>query len=461
MALWPFNRAPTSDMKVVHVPEASPREQKADPLAGIRVSTVGSWSESLEAPARMAAKDLYKNHIMYRCVDQLARAVASTPWMVTNEDGTPATSRKAKRVMQVLNTPNPIWSRAALIYYMTASYVTMGSAFIIKVGGVDGIQEIWPSPTQRTDVVVSKSGVGISAYKVGGGVDERIYPVDADGKSDMARWWKPTLAEDTMQGQSAASVAYEPLRLHNMFMERQLDFMMNSVHTSGVLSTDTTIPSEQMADMAEKLKAFKNGKRRSGDLFVVSGAKWEFQELSSEIDKLLPLEAKNSAARDIALTMGVPAMILGLPGENTYANYSEARRSFWIDTIIPYYLDPLQSMLTQAFFSPEEGVLIRSDYDSIPAVREARREQFKMAEGASFLTIDEKREVLGYDKVGANKGGEMILAVEKARTERIRAENIGAPNVDDDTIDNPLEGDPKPKPITPPIVDPNKKPAGK
>jgi HK97 family phage portal protein len=441
-------------MKVLHV-------EKADPLApaGVRTSTIGGWPEGIDLKARLATEDLYKNHVMYRCIDQLARAVASTPWMVVSEDGSPATSRKAKRVMQVLNNPNPIWSRAALIYYMTASYMTAGQAFIVKVNGVDGVQEIWPSPAGKTEIVVSNSGVGISAYTVRGGTDEKVYPVSPEGKSDMARWWKPTLAEDTMNGQSAASVAHEPLKLHNMFMERQLDFMMNSIHTSGILSTDVTVPDEQMTNIADKLRLFKNGKRRSGDLFVISGAKWEFQELSSEIDKLLPLDAKNSAARDIALTMGVPAMILGLPGENTYANYSEARRSFWIDTIIPYYLDPLQSMLTQAFFDVGDGVLIRADYDSIPAVREARREQFKMAEGASFLTIDEKREVLGYDKVGASKGGDMIIAVEKARTDRIRAENIGTSNVDDDAVDNPIEGDPKDKP-KPPIVDPNKKPAG-
>jgi iron complex outermembrane receptor protein len=34
--------------------------------------------------------------------------------------------------------------------------------------------------------------------------------------------------------------------------------------------------------------------------------------------------AKAAAARDIALAFGVPPMLLGLPGDNTYANYAEA-----------------------------------------------------------------------------------------------------------------------------------------
>ena len=36
------------------------------------------------------------------------------------------------------------------------------------------------------------------------------------------------------------------------------------------------------------------------------------------------LVAKHTAAREIALAIGVPPMLLGIPGENTYANIAEA-----------------------------------------------------------------------------------------------------------------------------------------
>jgi phage portal protein BeeE len=41
------------------------------------------------------------------------------------------------------------------------------------------------------------------------------------------------------------------------------------------------------------------------------------------------IAAKHAAARDIALALGVPPMLLGIPGDNTFANYSEAQRVFW------------------------------------------------------------------------------------------------------------------------------------
>jgi phage portal protein BeeE len=41
------------------------------------------------------------------------------------------------------------------------------------------------------------------------------------------------------------------------------------------------------------------------------------------------LEAKHNAAREIALCFGVPPMLLGIPGDNTYANYQEANRALF------------------------------------------------------------------------------------------------------------------------------------
>jgi phage portal protein BeeE len=47
------------------------------------------------------------------------------------------------------------------------------------------------------------------------------------------------------------------------------------------------------------------------------------------------IEAKNAASRDIALAFGVPPMLLGIPGDNTYANYAEANRAFYRLTVLP------------------------------------------------------------------------------------------------------------------------------
>jgi Phage portal protein len=41
------------------------------------------------------------------------------------------------------------------------------------------------------------------------------------------------------------------------------------------------------------------------------------------------------SAREIALAFGVPPMLLAIAGDNTYANYQEANRAFWRQSVLP------------------------------------------------------------------------------------------------------------------------------
>jgi HK97 family phage portal protein len=74
------------------------------------------------------------------------------------------------------------------------------------------------------------------------------------------------------------------------------------------------------------------------------------------------LEAKHTAAREIALAFGVPPMLLGIPGDNTFANYAEANRSFFRQTVLPL-ATRVGNSLAQ-WLSPQFGGDIRVVIDS-------------------------------------------------------------------------------------------------
>ena len=68
-------------------------------------------------------------------------------------------------------------------------------------------------------------------------------------------------------------------------------------------------------------------------MLLEGGLKWQAISLSpADMDFA---ELKAAAARDIALAFGVPPMLLGLPGDATYANYREANRALWRLTLLP------------------------------------------------------------------------------------------------------------------------------
>ena len=103
---------------------------------------------------------------------------------------------------------------------------------------------------------------------------------------------------------------------------------------------------------------------------------------------------KSTAAREIALAFGVPPMLLGLPGDNTYSNYREANRALWRMTLLPLAQKLLASLLDGLrpwFPSTDLGV----EMDRVPALSEDRERLWKQVSEADFLTRAEKRKLLG------------------------------------------------------------------
>ena len=127
-------------------------------------------------------------------------------------------------------------------------------------------------------------------------------------------------------------------------------------------------------------------------MLLEGGLDWKPMALSpAELDFV---ELKHQAAREIALAFGVPPQLLGIPGDNTYANYAEANRAFWRSTVIPLVMrvaDDLSFWLGAGF----GGVKLVADLDGVEALAEDRAALWARVGGAEFLSDAEKRAMLG------------------------------------------------------------------
>ncbi|MBM6592387.1 phage portal protein [Microvirga sp. BT291] len=110
------------------------------------------------------------------------------------------------------------------------------------------------------------------------------------------------------------------------------------------------------------------------------------------------VEAKAIAAREIALAFGVPPLLLGLSGDNTHANYAEANRAFYRQTVIPLVRRTAEALAH--WLSPAFGETLRldPDLDAIEALADERESLWRRVSGAAFLSDDEKREAVGYGR---------------------------------------------------------------
>ena len=151
---------------------------------------------------------------------------------------------------------------------------------------------------------------------------------------------------------------------------------------------------DQFERLKNELDENFSGTRNAGrPLLLEGGLDWKSLSLSPKDMDFI--QAKAAAAREIALAFGVPPLILGLPGDNTFANYSEANRALWRQTIIPMVRRTQQSFAN--WLAETYGPMrILPDLDHIDALADEREAEWRRVGAATFLTDDEKREALGY-----------------------------------------------------------------
>ncbi len=134
------------------------------------------------------------------------------------------------------------------------------------------------------------------------------------------------------------------------------------------------------------------------------------------------INAKHTAARDIALAFGVPPQLLGIPGDNTYSNMREARLALWEETVLPL-IDQIAAELNN-WLVPRfgDGLELAHDLDAPPALGLRRERHWEKLNKADFITINEKRAAAGY---GAIAGGDVLPEPRRNRRERAGDSDAG------------------------------------
>ena len=128
-------------------------------------------------------------------------------------------------------------------------------------------------------------------------------------------------------------------------------------------------------------------------MLLEGGLEWKPMGLTpADMDYI---DARREAAREIALAFGVPPMLLGIPGDNTYSNYREANLAYWRLTILPLVRKTFGRLEAWLNGARQGSISLRPDLDAVPALGPEREALWKRLNSADFLTRNEKREIAG------------------------------------------------------------------
>ncbi|MFM2389636.1 MAG: hypothetical protein RLZZ437_1191, partial [Pseudomonadota bacterium] len=150
--------------------------------------------------------------------------------------------------------------------------------------------------------------------------------------------------------------------------------------------------------LLSEMESHHQGARNAGrPMLLEGGLDWKpmgFSPSDMEFQK-----TKEAAAREIAIAFGVPPMLIGIPGDATYANYQEANRAFYRLTVLPLAQKVMADLSHWIAGFTGEMAELRVDLDQVPALSAERDQQWARVGAATFLTEAEKRVLLGLPRV--------------------------------------------------------------
>jgi len=322
------------------------------------------------------------------------------------------------------------------------------------IAGNAFLEAVRPQPSQpprefyslrpdRFEIVAGTRGFpSMFTYRVGG--FRKDFPVDfVTGKSDILhdKTFNPT---DDWWGLSPIEPGGMSIDQHNEANKWNMNILQNSAVPSGAVemqqikkkdgSTQFPILTQKQFKaiskrMDERLTGPDNARR---PMFFEGGLKW-IQMALSHVD-LDWGGGLDRAARNICHSVGFPPQLLGIPGDNTYSNYKEARLALYELTVLPLLtitLGEFNNWLVPMF---DPNLELRPDLDKIEALAPRRLEVWERVSKANWLKINEKREATGYEPLGP-EGDVVLVPSGMVPLESLDDDGIPPPPDDDDDDD--------------------------
>jgi len=355
-----------------------------------------------------------KNVIAFRCIDEIAKSVSIAPWYqyeMGHDDKPQKVTDKNDPVNKLLRRPNPSESWAFLMLQLSAYLALDGNSFIERVAPDSGPNvglpmELYSLRPDRMKILTNSKG-RLSGYRYT--VNSNNTDFDVDPMTNQAdvlhlKTFHPT---DDFWGAAPTESAAREIDSSNSATQWNKSVLDNEGRPGMVFTLIGAVGEAQFDQLEKDLSENHGGPANAGKDFIISGdSGTKVQPYSWSPKDLDFVEGGRELARGIARGYGVPPMLLGIPGDNTYSNMREARLGFWETTIISY-LKYHRDEINNWMYDDESNRYIDYDLDQVPALSPRRDALWERAQASDFLTTNEKRAMVGHDSIG--NAGDVIL----------------------------------------------------
>jgi HK97 family phage portal protein len=362
----------------------------------------------------LAKEGYQQNPVVARSIQLIADGVASITMELHQGRGRQTKTIDEHPLLDLLAAPNPEQDYHDLITSVVSHYMITGNTYLERTDEDDiETMELYALRPDRVRIVPGEYGTP-AAYEYAVNGMTRRFQVEVDRDIRPVLHLKRFNPLDDWYGMSALDPASWAIDTHSGAARWNKALLDNAGAPSGAfvfagnVDNGGTMSDEQHARLKEQLTESVQGARNAGRPLLLEGG-LDWKSIGIDPERMQFVEGKNLSAREIAFSLGVPPMLLGIPGDNTYSNYAEANRAFYRQTVIPLAMKIARALT--AWMEPhlERGMRLVPDLDTIEALNSERRELWDKLEKSQIITLNEKREALRYEAYKPGKTGADLL----------------------------------------------------
>ncbi len=375
--------------------DAGPAEAKASATGRVvAYGTSGRVAWSPRDVSSLARTGFAGNPVGFRCVKLIAEASAALP-LVLQDAGQ---RYETHPLLDLIWRPNAAQGRAELLEALYGQLLLTGNGYVEAVGA-DGDDlalpvELHVLRSDRMNLVPGADGWPVAYEYAVGGAKHRFAVTEGASPICHVKSFHP---QDDHYGLSPLSAAAAALDVHNAASRWSKALLDNAARPSGAIvyqGGDGTLTGAQYDRLLGEMEAHHQGARNAGRPMLLEGG-LDWKPMGFSPSDMEFRQTKEAAAREIALAFGVPPMLLGIPGDATYANYAEAHRAFYRLTVLPMVGKVAGALAHWLCGFTGEVCELKPDLDAVPALAAERDAQWARVTNAGFLSDAEKRAMLG------------------------------------------------------------------
>lgn len=357
------------------------------------------------------AKEAYiKNVVAYRCIYEIAKSGVQVDWGIYRKKNGKKEKVTDTPYDHLIERPNHDDSFGFLMMQTLCFDGVAGNSYLQQIRPLTGIDrtplELHVMRPDRMSVICDDSGQIIAYLYKRTATDKKRFDVDRiTGDCDILhmKQFHPT---DDLYGLSPVEPAAYSIDTNNEAVRWNMKILQNEARIGLIYLFNGILGNEDYDQVESNIKKFTGSDNAGKSLILQSENGVEVKPYAWSPKEIDFIEGYRQTARAVCFAFGYPSQLMGIPGDSTYSNVQEARKALWEETNL-FKLNYLKGELNNWLFKEDtEGLMIDYSTENVAALAEKRTMLWKRAEESTFLTINEKREMVGKDPI---QGGDVLF----------------------------------------------------